>query len=151
MTTPVLYIDADACPVKEEALKVAYRHNMKTYLVSNQWLRMPVSDLVEKIVVSDGFDAADDWIAERAEKGAIVVTGDIPLADRCLKNGAMVLGHNGRPFTQANIGAAMAMRSLKSDLRDMGEISGAGPAFSKKDRSTFLNELERMVQATLRL
>ena len=146
-----IYIDADACPVKDEALKVVYRHKIRAFLVSNQWLRMPVGDGVEKIVVSDGFDAADDWIADRAGRGDIVITSDIPLADRCIKAGAMVLGHSGRAFTPDNIGQAMAMRSLKADLRDMGEISGGSAPFSKADRSSFLNALERMVQQSMRL
>ncbi len=141
-----IYVDGDACPVKEEILKVAYRHDLVVHLVSNQWLRLPVGPKVNKVVVSDGFDAADDWIAERAGGSDIVITGDIPLAERCLKAGALVLGANGKPFTTDNIGMAMAMRSLKADLRDMGEISGHNAAFSKSNRSNFLNALENHVQ-----
>jgi len=141
-----IYVDADACPVKEEILKVAYRHDVKVYLVSNQWLRLPVGANVEKIVVSDGFDAADDWIAERADRNAICITGDIPLAASCLENGATVLGHTGKPFSSDNIGMALAMRELKSQLRDMGEDKGYNASFSSRDRSQFLNVLENSVQ-----
>jgi uncharacterized protein YaiI (UPF0178 family) len=144
-----LYIDADACPVKEEALKVAYRHSVKTYLVSNQWLRIPVGDLVEKVVVSDGFDAADDWIVEAIGEGDIGITGDIQLAARCLEKGALVLGHNGKPFTPDNIGMALAMRELKSQLRDMGEDKGYNKSFGKDDRSRFLQALDGAVQKLL--
>ncbi len=144
-----LYIDADACPVKEEALKVTYRHNVKTYLVSNQWLRIPVGDLVEKIVVSDGFDAADDWIVEAIGEGDIGITGDIQLAARCLEKGALVLGHNGKPFTPDNIGMALAMRELKSQLRDMGEDKGYNKSFGKDDRSRFSQALDGAVQKLL--
>lgn len=146
-----LYIDADACPVKEEALRVAERHDWPVFLVSNSWLRLPVSDKVQKIVVSDGFDAADNWIAERAGKGDVVITSDIPLASRVLKSGAEALGHNGKPFTQANIGTAMAMRELNAQLRDMGEISGYNASFSKQDRSRFLQELEVLMQRMKKL
>ena len=141
-----IFIDADACPVKEETLKVAYRHDLDVYIVSNQWLRMEVGPKVQKIVVSDGFDAADDWIAERAGAGAIVITGDIPLAARCLENGARVLGNNGKAFTPDNIGMAVSMRDLNRDLRDMGEINGSGKSFSREDRSRFLSALEECVR-----
>lgn len=145
-----LYVDADACPVKEEILKVSYRHNLKVYLVSNQWLRLPVGANVEKVVVSDGFDAADDWIAEKAEKGSVCITSDIPLAARCLEKGAVVLGPGGKPFSSDNIGMALAMRELKSQLRDMGEDKGYNAAFSQRDRSNFLNVLENIVQKLMR-
>ena len=141
-----IYVDADACPVKEEALKVAYRHDLVLHLVSNQWLRLEVGERINKVVVGDGFDAADDWIAERAGKGDICITGDIQLAARCLEAGAQVMGHNGRPFSEGNIGMALAMRELKSQLRDMGEDRGFNASFSGKDRSRFLSALEAAVQ-----
>jgi uncharacterized protein len=145
-----LYIDADACPVKEEALRVAERHAWPVFIVSNSWLRLPVGENVQKIVVSDGFDAADDWIAERAGESDIVITSDIPLASRVLKCGAEALGPNGKAFTQANIGAAVAMRELNAHLRDTGEISGYNPSFSKQDKSRFLQALETRIQAIKR-
>ena len=141
-----IFIDADACPVKEEAVKVADRHGLAIHFVSNAFMRLPVGVSVNRVVVSDGFDAADDWIAERAGPADVVVTGDIPLADRCLKKGAAVIGHSGKPFTEDAIGMALAMRELSRDLRDMGEISGGGPSFSKKDRSRFLEALELAVR-----
>ena len=145
-----IYVDADACPVKDEVLRVAARHGVAVHFVSNQWMRLPDSPLVKRVVVDDGFDAADDWIAEHAGAGDIAITGDIPLAARCLEAGAAALGHQGKPFTADNIGAAVAMRELKSHLRDTGEISGAGPGFSKADRSRFLQALEAAVQAARR-
>lgn len=140
-----IYVDGDACPVKEEVLRVAERHQLLVHLVSNRWLRGPENPLVRRVVVTDGFDAADDWIAEHAGSGDIVVTADIPLAARCLKNGASVLGPTGRPFSEANIGMALAMRELKSQLRDAGEIRDHGPSFSKRDRSAFLQALESII------
>ncbi|MEQ9643454.1 MAG: YaiI/YqxD family protein [Alphaproteobacteria bacterium] len=145
-----IYVDGDACPVKDEVVRVATRHGLAVRLVANQWLRHGQEPGVEMVVVTDGFDAADDWIAERAGAGDIVVTADIPLAARCLENGAQVLGPTGRPFTDAGIGMAKAMRELSSHLRDTGEISGAGPAFSKRDRSAFLQALENAAQAAKR-
>lgn len=145
-----LYVDGDACPVKAEALRVATRYRMTLHLVSGQGLRLGTDPLVNHVVVGDGFDAADDWIAERIGPGDIAVTADILLAKRCLEKGATVIGPNGRPFTQANIGGAIAMRELNSQLRDMGEIRGGGPAFSKQDRSRFLNALDAAVQAIQR-
>jgi uncharacterized protein YaiI (UPF0178 family) len=141
-----IYVDADACPVKEESARVAMRHGLAIHFVSNGWMRLPEGPGVSRVVVSGSFDAADDWIAERAKRGDIVVTGDIPLADRCLKNGAEVIGHSGKPFTVDGIGMALAMRALSRDLRDMGEMSGAGPSFQKQDRSRFLEALELAVQ-----
>lgn len=145
-----IYIDADACPVKEEAARVAMRHALQIHFVSNVRIRLPEGPGVNRVIVSGSFDAADDWIAERAKTGDIVVTGDIPLADRCLKTGAEVIGHTGKPFTPDGIGMALAMRTLSRDLRDMGEISGAGPGFQKKDRSRFLEALELSVQKAKR-
>ncbi len=141
-----IYVDADACPVKEEVVRVADRHGAVVHFVSNARMRLPVGLDVRRVVVGDGFDAADDWIAERAGPGTIVVTGDIPLAERCLGAGAQVIGPSGNPFTADNIGMGMAMRELSRDLRDMGEISGAGPSFSRKDRSRFLEALELAVR-----
>jgi len=145
-----IFVDADACPVKEELLKVAYRHDLTVHLVSNQWLRLEVGEKINKVVVSDGFDAADDWIVEHVGEGDICITGDIPLASRCLEKGALVLGATGRPFTPDNIGMALAMRELKSQLRDMGEDRGFNASFSKRDRSSFLSALEAAVQKLMR-
>jgi uncharacterized protein YaiI (UPF0178 family) len=148
--TPEIYIDADACPVKEEALKVAYRHDLVLHLVSNQWLRLDVGENIRKVVVPGNFDAADDWIVENIRAGDICVTGDIPLASRALEKGALVMGHGGRLFTAENIGMALAMRELKSQLRDMGEDRGFNASFSQKDRSRFLSALEQAVQEAFR-
>ena len=142
-----LYIDADACPVKDEALRVARRHQLPVVLVSNSGLRPSPDPLVRQVVVSDGFDAADNWIAERAGPGDIVVTADVPLAARCVKAGAQVLGPTGRPFTPTNIGMASAMRDLKAHLRETGADRGFNASFTKADRSTFLQALELAVQA----
>jgi uncharacterized protein len=147
MKQPVnIYVDADACPVKEEAVRVADRHRLAVFFVSNARMRLPQGIDVRRIIVSDGFDAADDWIAEQAGVRDIVVTNDIPLAERCLNAGAQVMGASGKTFTGDNIGMSMAMRELSRDLRDMGEISGAGPGFTKKDRSRFLEALELAVR-----
>jgi len=145
-----LYIDADACPVKEEALRVARRHQLPVVLVSNSGLRPSPDPLVRQVVVSDGFDAADNWIAEHATAGDIVVTADVPLAARCVKAGAQVLGPTGRPFTPTNIGMASAMRDLKAHLRETGEDRGFNKTFTKDDRSRFLQALELAVQASRR-
>lgn len=141
-----LYIDADACPVKDEALHVAERHDMPVFLVSNSWLRLQVGDKVQKIVVAEGADAADDWIAEHIQPHDIAVTADIPLASRCIKKGALALGMTGRAFTPDNIGTALAMRDLGSHLRETGESNGYNPSFTKKDRSAFLRALEETIQ-----
>ena len=141
-----IFIDADACPVKEEIYRVAGRHKIMTYVVSNSWLRIPQSPLIEQIVVDDGFDAADDWIVENVAAKDVVITSDIPLADRSLKKSATVMGPTGKPFTQSSIGMSMAMRDLNTHLRDIGEISGYNASFSKKDRSNFLNTLENVLQ-----
>lgn len=141
-----IFIDGDACPVKDEVLRVATRHQWQVRLVANQWLRQANEANVEMVVVGDALDAADDWIAENIAAGDIAITADIPLADRCLKQGAAVLGPTGRPFDPDSIGMALAMRDLSSHLRDTGEIKGGGPAFSKKDRSQFLQALEQAVQ-----
>lgn len=147
---PAIYVDGDACPVKEEITRVADRHGLVVHMVSNQWMRLPASPLVKRVVVSDGFDAADDWIACNIGPGDIAVTADIPLAARCLNAGARVLGPTGRPFTEDNIGTSLAMRELNSRLRDTGEIRGGGPAFARQDRSCFLQALETAVQTARR-
>lgn len=145
-----IYVDGDACPVKAEVVRVAERHGLAVHMVSNAYMRLPESAMVRRVVVSDGFDAADDWIAERVGTGDIVITADIPLASRCLERGADVLGPSGRPFDAHNIGNAVAMRELKSFLRDTGEIRDHAPAFTKQDRSRFLQKLEETVQAIRR-
>ena len=141
MTVRVL-VDADACPVKEEIYRVALRHAVPVTIVSNAHLRVPAHPLLDRIVVSDGFDAADDWIAERADAGAVVVTADILLADRCLKAGATVLAPTGRPFTTSSIGAAVATRAIMADLRAGGDQLGGPAPFAKADRSSFLQALD---------
>ncbi len=145
-----LYIDADACPVKEEAAKVADRHGLPAFFVSNQPIRLPAGLDIRRIVVSGSFDAADDWIAAEAGPGAVVVTADIPLAERCLKAGAQVINVDGKVFTADGIGMASAMRLLNRDLRDMGAIAGGAPPFSKRSRSDFLQALELAVQKAKR-
>jgi uncharacterized protein YaiI (UPF0178 family) len=141
-----ILVDADACPVKDEVYRVAWRHEVPVAVVSNSRLRVPEHVLIERVVVSDGFDAADDWIAEAADGQAVVITADILLADRCLKAGAVVIGPNGKPFTASSIGAAIATRAIMADLRaGMGDAMGGPPAFSKADRSRFLQELDSAV------
>ena len=135
-------VDADACPVKEEVYKVALRHAVPVTIVSNSPIRVPPHDLVDRMVVSDGFDAADDWIAERAGAGVVCVTADILLADRCLKAGAMAIAPNGKSFTMASIGGAIATRAIMADLRAGGDAIGGPPPFSKTDRSRFLSALD---------
>jgi uncharacterized protein len=143
MPDPVrVLVDADACPVKEEVYRVALRHGAAVTIVSNQHLRVPQHPLIARVVVGDGFDAADDWIAERADAGAVVVTSDILLADRCLKVGATVLAANGKPFTSASIGNAVAVRAIMADLRAGGDAIGGPPLFGKTDRSRFLQALD---------
>ncbi|OCC23675.1 hypothetical protein MB02_10965 [Croceicoccus estronivorus] len=146
MTSPHIMIDADACPVKEEIYKVALRHRVPVSVVSNAIFRIPDSALVSRVVVDDGFDAADDWIAERATPASVVITGDILLADRCLKAGATVLAHNGKPFTTSSIGSAIATRAIMADLRAGADgITGGPPPFSKADRSRFLQALDQVL------
>ena len=139
-----ILVDADACPVQEEIYKVAWRHEVPVAIVSNSVIRVPAHPLVERVVVSDGFDAADDWIAERADAATVCVTADILLADRCLKAGAQVIAPNGRPFTTSSIGAAIATRAIMADLRAgaVGDAIGGPAPFSKADRSRFLSALD---------
>jgi hypothetical protein len=137
-----ILVDADACPVKEEVYRVAWRREVPVKLVSNQRIRVPDHPLIERVLVSDAFDAADDWIAEEADARTVVVTGDILLADRCLKKGATVIGHNGKPFTSASIGAAIATRAIMADLRAGAGVTGGPAPFAKADRSRFLQALD---------
>jgi uncharacterized protein len=138
-----ILVDADACPVKDEVYKVAWRREVPVTVVSNSYLRVPAHPLVERVVVSDRFDAADDWIAETAGAKTVVITGDILLADRCLKKGAAVIGPNGKPFTGASIGSAIATRAIMADLRVAADGITGGPApFAKADRSRFLQALD---------
>lgn len=147
---PAIYVDADACPVKDEAVRVAERHGLAIHFVSNAWMRLPEGPLIKRVVVADGPDAADDWIVEHIGAGDIAVTADIPLASRCLKRGAQVVGPTGKPFTEAGIGMALAMRDLSAHLRETGESKGYNTAFSRRDRSRFLEAMEEAVQRTLR-
>ncbi len=137
-----ILVDADACPVKDEIYKVAVRHDIPVTIVSNSPIRTPAHPLIGRVVVSDGFDAADDWIAERAGKMTICVTADILLADRCLKAGSIVIAPNGKPFTASSIGGAIATRAIMADLRAGGDQLGGPPPFSKADRSRFLSALD---------
>ena len=143
MSGPIrILVDADACPVKDEVYKVAWRREVPVRVVSNSWLRVPAHPLIERVVVSDRFDAADDWIADAADAKKVVITGDILLADRCLKAGATVIGHNGKPFTAASIGGAIATRAIMADLRAGGDVVGGPAPFAKADRSRFLQALD---------
>ena len=145
-----IFIDADACPVKDETLRVATRHNLKTYMVSDGGIRPSQNPLVELIIVAQGADAADDWIAEHIEKSDICITNDIPLAARCLEKHALAIKPNGEKFTENGIGMALANRELMATLRETGEITGGPRPFNKTDRSEFLNALETTVQAAKR-
>ena len=142
MTAIRILVDADACPVKEEVYRVAFRREVPVHVVSNSYLRVPAHPLVERVVVSDKFDAADDWIVEQANATTVVITGDILLADRCLKAGATVIGHNGKPFTEASIGGAIATRAIMADLRAGGDVVGGPAPFAKADRSRFLQAMD---------
>lgn len=145
-----IYVDADACPVKPEVLRVATRHNLPVHMVSNSWMRLEESPLIKRVIVGDGADAADDWIAEHVTHADIVVTADIPLAARALKAGAQCIGPTGKPFSDANIGMAVAMRDMQRHLRETGESRGYNASFTPRDRSQFLQALENAVQAGLR-
>ncbi len=144
---PKVLVDGDACPVKDEIYKVALRHKVPVLLVANSWIRMPDHPLLSFKLVSDSFDAADDYIAEESHPFSIVITADIPLADRCLKAGATVLGPRGRPFTESSIGSALATRAIMADLRaGIGNENIGGPAaFTKTDRSAFLQALDTAI------
>jgi uncharacterized protein YaiI (UPF0178 family) len=142
-----ILIDADACPVKDEVYKVAWRHGIKVTVVANAPIRVPAHPDVDRVVVSDGFDAADDWIADNTAPGVIVITADILLADRCLKAGGVVIAPNGKPFTSASIGNAVAVRAIMADLRAgaVGDAVGGPPPFGKTNRSRFLSALDEAV------
>tara|TARA_B100000678_G_scaffold69627_1_gene57119 strand:- start:39 stop:521 length:483 start_codon:yes stop_codon:yes gene_type:complete len=141
-----ILVDADACPVKDEVYRVAQRHRAHVRVVSNSAFRVPVSERVKRVVVGDGFDAADDWIAEHAGPHSVVITADILLAERCIKTGAIVLKHDGREYDAASIGAAVATRAIMADLRSgMDGITGGPAPFSKADRSHFLQSLDRVL------
>jgi hypothetical protein len=139
---PSILVDADACPVKEEIYKVAFRHEVPVTIVANSHFRVPAHPLLSRVVVSDGFDAADDWIAEQAGPATIVITADILLADRALKAGATVLSPTGKPFTTSSIGSAVATRAIMADLRAGGDVIGGPAPFAKTDRSRFLQALD---------
>jgi len=143
---PVIFIDADGCPVKQEVYRVARRHGLKVTVVANSRIRMPRSDEIDLVVVEGQFDAADDWIVEHMASDDIVVTSDIPLAARCLKRGSRVLDHRGGQFTEDNIGEALANRELLSHLRDMGGMTGGPAPFGDRDRSRFLHQLDQAIR-----
>lgn len=146
MTLPILVlVDADACPVKEEVYRVAGRHGVKTIVVSNAFMMLPKNPLIERVIVGQGLDVADDWIAERCRPGVVVVTNDVPLAHRAVTAGAEAIAPNGKPFTSSSIGMALATRDLMADLRSAGAITGGPPPFSKADRSAFLQSLDRSI------
>ena len=145
-----IFVDADACPVKQEVYRVANRFGLEVTLVTNSWMRVPNERRIALEVVGDGLDEADDWIVEHVQPHDIVVTADIPLASRCLKEGARVLGPTGKPFTEDNIGMTVATRDLLSELREAGEITGGPPPLNKRDRSRFLQQLDEMIQAIRR-
>ena len=145
-----IYVDADACPVKDEIYRVADRHNLKVYIVSNAFMRLPQSPLIERVLVEEGPDVADDWIAEHASPTDIAITADIPLAARCVRNGVTTISPAGKPFTDDNIGLTLATRNLMTDLRETSNTQTYNAAFSAKDRSTFLQALENAVQALKR-
>jgi uncharacterized protein YaiI (UPF0178 family) len=141
----LIYVDADACPVKQEVYRVAERHRLKVYVVSNSGVAVPRDPMIERVVVPASPDAADDWIAERAMRGDVVITTDVPLAARCVKSGADVIAPNGKPFTEDSIGMTLATRNLMDSLRSAGEITGGPKPFSPRDRSEFLSSLERAI------
>ncbi|MFO8111276.1 MAG: YaiI/YqxD family protein [Desulfosalsimonadaceae bacterium] len=145
-----IFVDADACPVKQEVYRVAGRYRLNVTLVSNAWMRVPDDERIALEVVSNGFDAADDWIVAHIRTGDLVVTADIPLADRCIKKGARVIGPTGKPFTEDNIGMAVAGRDLMAGLRSAGEITGGPPPLNKRDRSRFLQQLDNIIQSLRR-
>ncbi len=145
-----IFVDADACPVKDEVYRVARRYGLKVYVIANGSIRVPPDPMIELIVVAQGPDVADDWIAERAHRGDIVVTAEIPLAHRCLQNGAEVIGPTGRPFTTSSIGAALAQRGIMEHLRSTGEITGGPKPFAPADRSRFLSELDQAINRSKR-
>jgi uncharacterized protein YaiI (UPF0178 family) len=146
-----IYIDADACPVKDEAYRVAGRHGLPVTVVANGYIRVPRDPLIERVAAGPGMYAADDWIAERASAGDIVVTADVPLASRCVKAGATVIAPNGKPFSEDAIGMMLAVRNLMSDLRSAGAVTGGPPPFSARDRSRFLSALDEAIRRLQRV
>jgi uncharacterized protein YaiI (UPF0178 family) len=146
LTSPRIYVDADACPVKDEIYRVAARHGLPVSVVAGGYIRVPDDPLIERIAAGAGMDAADDWIAERAGEGDIVITSDIPLASRCVKTGASVIAPNGKPFTEESIGMTLAVRNLMTDLRSSGEITGGPRSFQPRDRSAFLSALDQAIR-----
>jgi uncharacterized protein len=145
-----IYVDADGCPVKNEVYRVAKRFGLRVYLVSNSRMGIPQEELFELVIVNEGFNAADDWIAEQVRDNDIVVSADIPLAARCLEKDARVIDPRGRVFTKESIGDALANRDLMAYLRDMGNMTGGPAPFEKRDRSRFLQRLDDVIQASLR-
>lgn len=141
-----IYVDADACPVKDEIYRVAARHGVPVVVVAGTYIRVPDDPLIERIAAGSGMDAADDWIAERAGKTDIVISADIPLASRCVKAGASVIAPNGKPFTEQSIGMTLAVRNLMTDLRASGEVTGGPRSFQPRDRSAFLSELDKTIR-----
>ncbi|GJE27277.1 YaiI/YqxD family protein [Methylobacterium organophilum] len=140
-----LYVDADACPVKDETFRVAARYGLHVYVVANAFMNLPREPWIERVVVGDRLDEADDWIAERVGPGAIVITADVPLASRCVKAGAVALAPNGKPFSESSVGMALATRNLMQELREAGLVTGGPKPFSRQDRSAFLGALDRAV------
>jgi uncharacterized protein len=143
---PRIYVDADACPVKDEIYRVAARLGVPVTVVAGNFIRVPQDPLIERIAAGSGMDAADNWIAERASGGDVVITADIPLASRCVKAGAEVIAPNGKPFSEESIGMALAVRNLMTDLRSSGEVTGGPKSFSPRDRSTFLSTLDQTIR-----
>jgi hypothetical protein len=145
-----IYVDADACPVKDEIYRVAVRLAVPVSVVAGQFIRVPQDPLIERVAAGSGMDAADDWIAERAGPGDVVITSDIPLASRCVKAGAEVIAPTGKPFSEASIGMTLAVRNLMTDLRSSGEITGGPRSFSPRDRSAFISALDQTIRRILR-
>jgi len=145
-----IFVDADACPVKQEVYRVAKRYDLRVTLVAGSWMRLPEEETLSLKVVGEGMNAADDWIVEHVEADDIVITADVPLAARCLEKGASALGPTGKPFTKDNIGSALATRDLLSALRDLGEVTGGPPPFDKRDRSRFLHQLDEAISTIRR-
>ncbi len=141
-----IYVDADACPVKDEIYRVALRHGVPVSVVAGNFIRVPQDPLIERIAAGAGMDAADDWIVERVKPGDVVVTSDIPLASRCVKAGADVIAPNGKPFTEESIGMTLAVRNLMTDLRSAGEVTGGPRSFAPRDRSAFLSALDQTLR-----
>src|SRR3982074_513840 len=143
---PRIYVDADACPVKDEIYRVASRHGLPVSVVAGNFIRVPQDPMIERVAAGSGMGGADDWIAERAGKGDIVITSDIPLARRCVKAGAEVIAPNGKPFTEQSIGMTLAVRNLMTDLRSSGEVTGGTSSFAPGGRSAFLSALDQTIR-----